>query len=104
MNPMSSPESAIEAPFFGKRLGELIAAGSLEMSPRELHRAGEVASFLPADTCVYIPSLPGLPLSRMLEAIAAVRRARLHAVPHVSSRRILDSGKVWSLLKQATCR
>jgi len=98
---MSSPASAIEAPFFREKLGELIAAGSLEMSPRDLHRAGEVASFLPADTCVYIPSLPGLPLSRTLEAIAAVRRAGLDPVPHVSARRILDRDEFRSFLKQA---
>jgi methylenetetrahydrofolate reductase (NADPH) len=98
---MSSPASAIEAPFFSGKLGELIAAGSLEMSPRDLHRAGEVASFLPADTCVYIPSLPGLPLRRTLEAIAAVRRAGLDPVPHVSARRILDRDEFRSFLKQA---
>jgi methylenetetrahydrofolate reductase (NADPH) len=99
---MSSPASAIEAPFFRGKLGELIAAGSLEMSPRDLHRAGEVAALLPADTCVYIPSLPGLPLSRTLEAIAAVRRAGLDPVPHVSARRILDRDEFRSFLKQAT--
>jgi methylenetetrahydrofolate reductase (NADPH) len=99
---MSSPSSAIEAPFFRGKLGELIAAGSLEMSPRDLHRAGEVAALLPADTCVYLPSLPGLPLSRTLEAIAAVRRAGLDPVPHVSARRILDRDEFRSFLKQAS--
>jgi methylenetetrahydrofolate reductase (NADPH) len=99
---MSSPASAIDAPFFRGKLGELIAAGSLEMSPRDLHRAAEVAAFLPADTCVYIPSLPGLPLSRTLEAIAAVRRAGLDPVPHVSARRILDRDEFRAFLKQAT--
>jgi methylenetetrahydrofolate reductase (NADPH) len=99
---MSSPASAIDAPFFRGKLGELIAAGSLEMSPRDLHRAAEVAAFLPADTCVYIPSLPGLPLSRTLEAIAAVRRAGLDPVPHVSARRILDRDEFRAFLKRAT--
>jgi methylenetetrahydrofolate reductase (NADPH) len=99
---MSSPASAIEAPLFREKLGELIAASSLEMSPRDLHRAAEMAAFLPADTCVYIPSLPGLPLSRTLEAIAAVRRAGLDPVPHVSARRILDRDEFKSFLKQAS--
>ena len=87
---MSSPASAIERSASQKTLAELIAASSIEMSPRELHRASDVAALLPKDTCVYIPSLPGLPLSRTLEAVAAIRAAGLDPVPHVSARRILD--------------
>jgi methylenetetrahydrofolate reductase (NADPH) len=56
---------------------------------------------LPADTCVYIPSLPGLPLSRTLEAVAAVRAAGLDPVPHVSARRILQRDEFKTFLKQA---
>jgi len=96
---MSSPASAIELQ--QASLAELIAASSLEMSPRELHRAGEVAALLPADTCIYVPSLPGLPLSRTLEAVAAIRAAGLDPVPHVSARRILDRTEFASFLKRA---
>ena len=101
---MSSPVNAIEAPFFKEKLSELIAAGSLEMSPRDLHRAADVAALVPANTCVYIPSLPGLPLSRTLEAIAAIRRAGLDSVPHVSARRVLDRDEFRTFLKEATSR
>lgn len=69
---------------------ELVAASSMEISPRELHRAADVAALLPAGSCVYIPSLPGLPLTRTLDAIAAVRAAGLDPVPHVAARRIAD--------------
>ncbi len=96
---MSFPASATEPRQAG--LAELIAASSLEMSPRELHRAGEIAALLPANTCVYIPSLPGLPLGRTLEAIAAVRASGLDPVPHVSARRILDGKEFKSFLKEA---
>lgn len=106
---MSFPASATDlhdptAPNDGARarLAELITAGSLEMSPRELHRAGEIAALLPANTCVYVPSLPGLPLSRTLDAIAAIRNAGLDPVPHVSARHILDRDEFKSFLKQAT--
>jgi methylenetetrahydrofolate reductase (NADPH) len=98
---MSSPASAIERSPSQKTLAELIAASSLEMSPRELHRAGAVAAVLPKDTCVYIPSLPGLPLSRTLEAVAAIRAAGLDPVPHVSARRILDREDFQTFLKKA---
>jgi methylenetetrahydrofolate reductase (NADPH) len=97
---MSSPASAIDAS--GARLSELVAAGSLEISPRELHRAAEVAALLPADTCVYIPSLPGLPLPRTLEAVAALRGAGLDPVPHVSARRILNRNEFRDFLSKAS--
>jgi methylenetetrahydrofolate reductase (NADPH) len=86
---MSSPASAIELRL-NARIAELVTGGSLEISPREMHRLAEVAALLPKDTCVYIPSLPGLPLSRTLEMVAALRAAGLDPVPHVSARRILD--------------
>ena len=97
---MSSPASATETQLHG-RLSELLTAGSLEVSPRELHRAGEVAALLPARSCVYIPSLPGLPLTRTLDAIAALRAAGLDPVPHVSARRIRDADEFREFLKKA---
>jgi len=100
---MSFPASATE-PALHAGLAELLAAGSLEISPRELHRAGEVAALLPAGTCVYIPSLPGLPLPRTLETVAALRAAGLDPVPHISARRILDRDAFRSFLNEATSR
>jgi methylenetetrahydrofolate reductase (NADPH) len=91
----SATESALE-------VSELLSSGSLEISPRELHRAGEVAALRPAGTCVYIPSLPGLPLARTLEAIAAIRAVGLDPVPHVSARRILDREEFREFLKKAS--
>ena len=101
---MSSPASAIDAPASRLALRELIAASSLEMSPRELHRAPEVATILPANTCVYIPSLPGLPLSRTLDAIASIRAAGLDPVPHVSARRIRDRDEFRDFLQKAAAQ
>lgn len=97
---MSFPVSATEAGLQA-RVADLLAAGSLEISPRELHRAGEVGALLPADTCVYIPSLPGLPLARTLEAVAAIRAAGLDPVPHVSARRVLNRAEFEQFLKTA---
>lgn len=87
---MSSRASAIEHVMPAVSAAELVAASSLEISPRELHRAADVAALLPSNTCVYIPSLPGLPLARTLDAIAAIRAAGLDPVPHVAARRIAD--------------
>jgi len=98
---MSSPASATESQ---RRPSELLIAGSLEISPRELHRAPEVAAMLPANTCIYIPSLPGLPLSRTLDAIAAIRAAGLDPVPHVSARRIRDRDEFREFLAKAAAQ
>lgn len=100
---MSFPASATEG-LLQARAAELLAAGSLEISPREMHRAAEVAALLPKDTCVYIPSLPGLPLSRTLECVAALRAAGLDPVPHVSARRILNRLEFEQFLKEAVTR
>jgi len=97
---MSFPASATE-PGIEARVSELVTGGSLEISPRELHRAAEVAALLPAGTCVYVPSLPGLPLARTLEAIAAIRAAGLDPVPHVSARRILNRDEFRQFLHRA---
>ena len=103
MNPLSSPANATKrsSEAVDSRIVELMSAGSLEISPRELHRAKEVAALLPSGSCVYIPSLPGLPLARTLEAVAAIREAGLDPVPHVSARRILDRDEFREFLKKA---
>ena len=98
---MSFPASATDRrPARG--LAELVAAGSLEISPREMHQAGAVAALLPANTCVYLPSLPGLPFTRTLQAVAALRAAGLDPVPHVAARRIVDHGEFRSFLSEAS--
>jgi methylenetetrahydrofolate reductase (NADPH) len=100
---MSFPASATEHGLQA-RIAELLVGGSLELSPRELHRAADVAALLPANTCLYIPSLPGLPLARTLEAVAAIRVAGLDPVPHVSARRILNAEEFRVFLKEAVAR
>jgi len=102
-NPMSSPASATEQSLHA-RVSELLVGGSLELSPRELHRAANVAALLPTDSCIYLPSLPGLPLARTLEAVAAVRAAGLDPVPHVSARRILNGADFRDFLKEAVTK
>ena len=98
---MSSPVNAIEPRGAAASLAELIAASSIEISPRELHRAGEMAALLPANTCVYVPSLAGLPLSRTLEVLSAIRAAGLDPVPHVSARRVPGREELRGFLERA---
>lgn len=97
---MSSPASATDGGVQA-RVSELLIGGSVELLPREMHRAGEIAALLPTDTCVYIPSLPGLPLARTLEAVKAIRAAGLDPVPHVSARRIPDRQEFEKFIREA---
>ena len=100
---MSFPANATEAGLQA-RISELLVGGSLEVSPRDLHRAADVAKVLPSNTCIYIPSLPGLPLARTLEAVAAMRDAGLDPVPHVSARRVLNKGEFEKFVRQAVSK
>lgn len=102
-NRMSSPASAIEQGVQA-RLSELLIGGSLELMPRDMHRATDIAALLPKDTCVYVPSLPGLPLARTLQAVAAIRAAGLDPVPHVSARRILNADEFRAFLREAVTK
>src|SRR5438876_490458 len=86
-NPMSFPASEIDVSARPGSVAELVAAGSIEISPRELHRAAEVAALVPAGTCAYVPSLPGHPVSRVLEAVAVSRQAGRDPLPHQGARR-----------------
>ena len=74
---MSSPASATEHPRVAARAccGAALAAARSRSRRASCTAPPEVATLLPADTCVYIPSLPGLPLARTLDAIAAIRAA-----------------------------
>ena len=100
---MSFPASATDKRL-DTRVSDLVAAGSMEVSPRELHRLKAVGAELPAGSCVYIPSLSGLPLSRTLDAIAAIRDAGLDPVPHVSARRILNREEFRAFLTKAAAQ
>ena len=73
---MSSPASATE-PRAAAHASPSCSSAARSRSRRASCTApAEVAALLPADTCVYIPSLPGLPLARTLEAVAAHPRRR----------------------------
>src|SRR3989442_14249762 len=100
-NPMSFPASATDVSARAGSVAELVAAGSIEISPRQLHRAAEGAALVPAGTCAYVPSLPGLPVSRALEAVAAIRQAGLDPGPHAAPRRRAGRQQVPGVLQRA---
>jgi methylenetetrahydrofolate reductase (NADPH) len=71
-----------------RRMAELVVNGSIEVVPREAHRAAEIAALLPAGTAAYVPALPGQPLAPMFDALRTLHAAGFDPVPHVAARRM----------------
>jgi len=80
---------------------ELVAGGSLEMSPSHIDDAAAIAAVLPTGTPVFVTHLPGRPLTAQLPTLRAVRAAGLEPVPHVAARRVLSRAELAAFLRQA---
>ncbi|UCD69710.1 MAG: methylenetetrahydrofolate reductase [Betaproteobacteria bacterium] len=70
------------------RISELVASGSVEMSPRDAAQITEAARVLPANTRVYVNALPGRLHYATLRAMEALRDEGLDPVPHIAARRL----------------
>ena len=70
------------------RISDLVASGSVEMSPRDAAQITEAAKFLPANTRVYVNALPGRLHYATLRAMEALRDEGLDPVPHIAARRL----------------
>jgi methylenetetrahydrofolate reductase (NADPH) len=70
------------------RIAELVASGSVEMSPRDADQIVEAAALLPANTRVYVNALPGRLHYATLRAMEALRDEGLDPVPHIAARRL----------------
>jgi len=79
----AAPGLTVEA-----RIAELIASGSVEMSPRDADQIAEAATFLPSNMRVYVNALPGRLHFSTLRAMEALRDEDLDPVPHIAARRL----------------
>jgi len=70
------------------RIAELVASGSLEMSPRDADQIAEAAPLLPTNMRVYVNALPGRLHYATLRAMEALRDEGLDPVPHIAARRL----------------
>jgi methylenetetrahydrofolate reductase (NADPH) len=80
---------------------DLVACGSLEMSPDRVSDVGAVAAALPVGTKVYVNHLPRHALAGGLPTLHALRAAGLEPVPHVAARRVLSRPELRSFLERA---
>lgn len=80
---------------------DLVACGSLEMSPDRAADVQAVAALLPVGTKVYVNHLPRHALAGSLPTLNALRAAGLEPVPHVAARRVLSRPELRSFLERA---
>jgi methylenetetrahydrofolate reductase (NADPH) len=77
---------------------QLLADVSLEATPTQLARRGDLADRLPAGTAVYLPALDKVPEAARVEAAAGLVRAGLRPVPHLAARRLAGTGELDDVL------
>jgi methylenetetrahydrofolate reductase (NADPH) len=80
---------------------DLVACGSLEMSPDRAGEVQAVAALLPVGTKVYVNHLPRHALPGSLPALSALRAAGLEPVPHIAARRVLSRPELRTFLEHA---
>jgi methylenetetrahydrofolate reductase (NADPH) len=80
---------------------DLVACGSLEMSPDRAADVQAVAALLPVGTKVYVNHLPRHALAGSLPTLNALRAAGLEPVPHIAARRVLSRPELRSFLERA---
>jgi len=82
-------------------VAELLACGSLEMSPDRAADARAIAALLPAGTRVYVNHLPQHALADSLAALAALHASGLEPVPHVAARRVASRAELAAFAARA---
>jgi methylenetetrahydrofolate reductase (NADPH) len=80
---------------------ELVAGGSLEMTPTHPDDAAAIAALLPAGTPVFVNHLPGRPLASSLPVLQSLHAAGLQPVPHLAARRVASRTQVTEFLQRA---
>jgi methylenetetrahydrofolate reductase (NADPH) len=79
-------------------LRDLAATASVEVTPRDAGRLGELAGLLPAGSTVYITALPTADLAELVDAAADIRRAGHVPVPHIPVRGLASLEQLDGLL------
>jgi methylenetetrahydrofolate reductase (NADPH) len=73
-----------------RRIADLIATASIELSPRDGLAGADLADLFPLTTTVFVSHPPSATYRDIVDACARLRRAGFVPVPHIAARR-LDS-------------
>ena len=90
------------APAFVACAGELVGAGSVEMSIEARNEIPVIAALLPVGTRVYVNHSPRHAVADSLPVLSALHDAGLDPVPHIAARRIESRAEVRDFLARAT--
>lgn len=85
----------------GNRIAELVASGSVELSPRDADQIAEATSLLPTGMRVYVTALPGRLHFSTLRAMEALRDEGMDPVPHIAARRLESREALQEFVKGA---
>jgi methylenetetrahydrofolate reductase (NADH) len=97
--PGSPPAAAAGA--VRRRVAALIAAASVELSPRAGLDAAALRALLPAGTTVFVNHPPRATHHDIVAACTRLRRAGLVPVPHLAARRLASFTQLDDLLRRA---
>lgn len=82
--------------------GELVGAGSVEISIESRGEIPAIAALLPVGTRVYVNHSPRHSLLDALPTLEELHRAELDPVPHIAARRVLSRAEARAFLDRAT--
>jgi methylenetetrahydrofolate reductase (NADPH) len=85
-----------------QRIGDLLAAYSVEVTPAIAAKHARLADLLPPDTRVYVAYLPGEDHLEVVRTAARIRGEGLVPVPHCPARSIVDRAQLDDYLRRAT--
>ena len=93
--------NAMQAAAVGRRVAALIAAASVELSPRDGLDSAALGGLLPAGTTVFVDHPARATHHDIVAACARLRRAGLVPVPHLAARRLASFTQLDDLLRRA---
>jgi methylenetetrahydrofolate reductase (NADPH) len=84
------------------RVAELVAAASIELSPRDPLAGPGLADLFPPATTVFVNHPPSADYGDIVAACARLRRAGFVPVPHIAARRLASMEAATDFLRRAT--
>ncbi|MFY9317910.1 MAG: methylenetetrahydrofolate reductase [Burkholderiales bacterium] len=94
------PDQSLEG-HAARAMTELLASGSLEMSPDRAGDAQEIAAQLPSGARIYVNHPPRHRLAQSLPALKRIRAVGLEPVAHIAARRVGSRAELDSFLGRA---
>lgn len=98
---MVSTQTNVATPIDGvvDAMCELVRGASVELSPRQVAAAPNLADSLPLGTRVYVPFVPGADWQDTVRACKRLHAGGMIAVPHLAARSVADTAELDSRLR-----